>query len=266
MPIEIIDTHCHLDSEPFDTDRQEVIERAHAAGVTRLITIGTGNGLSGAYRAIALAEAHPNIWATVGVHPHNAAISLDLEELDRLAQHQKVVAIGETGLDFFRDWAPVDAQHQTFQAQIALARKVKKPLVIHSRNAGAASLETLIQHQAHEVGGVFHCFSENAEFAARLREINFRVSFPGQLTFKKAHEIRAICKEIPLDQILVETDAPYLSPEPHRGKRCEPAFVVETTKMLAHIKGLSLEEVAAITTENSLKLFAQIVSTDTITK
>jgi TatD DNase family protein len=258
MPIEIVDTHCHLDSEPFNEDLQEVIERAMRAGVTRLITIGTGDGLSGAYRAIAIAEAHPKIWATIGVHPHNAAMSLDLGELERLAQHEKVVAIGETGLDFYRDWAPVDDQYHTFQAQIALARKIKKPLVIHSRNAGAASLETLIQHKAHEVGGVFHCFSENAEFASKLKEINFRVSFPGQLTFKKADEIRAICKEIPLEQILVETDAPFLAPEPHRGKRCEPAFVVETAKMLAHIKGLSLEEIAAITTENSLKLFSQI--------
>jgi TatD DNase family protein len=258
MPIEIIDTHCHLDSEPFNQDRDEVIERAVAAGVTRMITIGTGQGLAGASRAIALAEAHPMVWATVGVHPHNADITLDLAHLEKLAHHNKVVAIGETGLDFFRDWAPVDAQHAVFEAQIAIARRVKKPLVIHSRNAGTASLETLIRHDARDVGGVLHCFSEDAAFAAQLREINFLVSFPGQLTFKKANEVREVCKAIPLEQILVETDSPYLAPEPHRGKRCEPAYVVETTRMLAQIKGLSLEEVAAITTDNALRLFAQM--------
>lgn len=258
MPIEIIDTHCHLDSEPFNHDRDEVVARALEAGVTRLITIGTGGGLSGASKAIALSEMYPMVWATVGVHPHNADLSLDLTPLEQLALHPKVVAIGETGLDFFRDWAPVDAQHQVFQAQIALARKVKKPIVIHSRNAGEATLDTLFRHNAKDVGGVVHCFSENAEFAERLREINFQVSFPGQLTFKKAHEVREVCKAIPLEQILVETDAPYLAPEPHRGKRCEPAFVVETTKVIAQIKGLSLEEVAAITTGNALQLFSQI--------
>lgn len=258
MPIEIIDTHCHLDSEPFNDDRAEVIARAVSAGVTRLITIGTGKGLAGASRAIALAEAYPMVWATVGVHPHNADLSIDLSAIERLAQHEKVVAIGEIGLDFFRDWAPVDAQHSAFEAQIAIARRVKKPLVIHSRNAGEQVLATLIQHNARDVGGVVHCFSENAEFAARLRDIQFKVSFPGQLTFKKAHEVRDVCKAIPIEQILVETDAPFLAPEPHRGKRCEPAFVVETTKVLAQIKGLSLEEVAAITTSNALQLFSHI--------
>jgi TatD DNase family protein len=258
MPIEIIDTHCHLDSEPFNDDRAAVVARAVAAGVTRLITIGTGGGLAGAAKAIALAETYPAVWATVGVHPHNADVSLDLDYLEKLAHHPRVVAIGEVGLDFFRDWAPVDAQHAVFEAQIAIARRVKRPLVIHSRNAGDQVLETLIRHNARDVGGVVHCFSENADFAARLREIQFRVSFPGQLTFKKAHEVRNVCKAIPIEQILVETDAPYLAPEPHRGKRCEPAFVVETTKVLAQIKGLSLEQVAAITTNNALQLFSQI--------
>lgn len=258
MPLEIIDTHCHLDAEPFAADCAEVVARAIAAGVTRLITIGTGGGLAGAQRAISLAETFPEVWATVGVHPHNANTSLDLGHLEQLAHHPRVVAIGEVGLDFFRDWSPVDAQHAVFESQIAIARRVKKPLVIHSRDAGDQVLETLIRLNARDVGGVVHCFSESAEFAARLREIHFRVSFPGQLTFKKAHQVREVCKAIPIEQIVVETDAPYLAPEPHRGKRCEPAFVVETTKVLAQIKGLSLEEVAAITTSNALQLFAQI--------
>jgi TatD DNase family protein len=256
MAFDLIDSHCHLDMEQFDSDREACIERAIAAGVTRLITIGTGQGLAGAYKALALAEAHPMIWATVGVHPHCAGESFDPAELERLALHPKVVAIGETGLDFYRDWAPVDKQHQAFESQIGIARKVQKPLVIHSRNAGEACIRALIEHKAAEVGGVFHCFAENAEFAARLRELNFLVSFPGQLTFKKAAEVRDVCRDIPLEQIVVETDSPFLAPEPNRGKRCEPAFVVHTARKLAEVKGLSLEEVAAITTENALKLFS----------
>jgi TatD DNase family protein len=256
--MEITDTHSHLDRQEFDEDRANVIERARAAGVTRMISIGTGDGLVGAHKAIELAEAHPFIWASAGVHPHDAREEIDWNLLEQLAQHPKVVAIGEIGLDFYRDWAPVDKQYDRFERQIALARKIKKPLIIHSRQAGAESYRVLKEHHAAEVGGVFHCFAENAEFAARLWEIGFYVSFPGVLTFKKTQDVRDVCAAIPLEQILIETDAPFLSPEPHRGKRCEPAFVVETAKRLAEIKGLSLEEVAAITTANALKLFSHM--------
>jgi len=258
MALEIIDTHCHLDHEPFDVDRDACIERAVQAGVTRMITIGTGKGLTGAHRALALAERYPMIWASVGVHPHSAGETFEPAELERLAQHPRVVAIGETGLDFYRDWSPVDKQYEVFRLQIELAKKVKKPLIIHSRNAGAECLRMLVENNAREVGGVLHCFSEDVSFASRLREINFLVSFPGQLTFKKAEELRAICKEIPLEQIMVETDSPFLAPEPLRGQRCEPAFVVETARKLASIKGLSLEQVAEITTRNALTLFSVI--------
>lgn len=256
MTPQLVDSHCHLDMESFDEDREQCIERALSGGVTRLITIGTGGGLAGAHKAIALAEKYPMVWATVGIHPHSANEQYDPAELERLAQHPRVVAIGETGLDFYRDWAPVDKQHDAFKLQIQIARRVKKPLVIHSRNAGSECFTTLRDHHASDIGGVFHCFAEDANFAQKLREIGFRVSFPGLLTFKKAEEVRAICKEIPIEQILIETDSPFLAPEPHRGKRCEPAFVVETAKKLAEIKGLSLEEVGAITTENALQLFA----------
>lgn len=241
--------------EAFDEDRDQCIQRAVSSGVTRMITIGTGGGLSGAHKAIALAEGHPTVWATVGVHPHSANDDYDPAELERLSHHPRVVAIGETGLDFYRDWAPVDKQREAFTLQIQIARRVKKPLVIHSRNAGAECLKTLIDHGAHEVGGVFHCFAEDAQFAEKLREIGFRVSFPGTLTFKKAEEVRTICKNIPIEQILIETDSPFLAPEPHRGKRCEPTFIVETARKLAEIKGLSLDEVGAITTQNALQLF-----------
>jgi TatD DNase family protein len=223
-----------------------------------MITIGTGNGLAGAYRAIEIAEAYPRVWATVGVHPHSAGETYDPAALEELALHPKVVAVGETGLDFFRDWAPKEKQYEAFTLQIEIARKVKKPLVIHSREAGLESLRVLQENGAGEVGGVFHCFSEDAGFAEELRKINFRVSFPGQLTFKKADLVRSVCKDIPLEQILLETDSPFLAPEPHRGKRCEPAFVVETARKLASIKGVSLEEVASITSSNALKLFSLI--------
>lgn len=255
---ELIDTHCHLDMEEFDADRDDCIHRAVAAGVTRMITIGTRGGVAGAQAAIDLAERYPMVWATVGVHPHRSADPIDPAALERLAQHPKVVAIGETGLDFFRDWAPQDKQYAAFIMQIEVAKRVRKPLVIHSREAGQEALRVLIEHGARDVGGVFHCFSEDVAFAQRLCDIGFKISFPGQLTFKKAEQVRNVCLQVPLEQILVETDAPFLAPEPYRGKRCEPAFVVETARRLATIRGLPLEEIARITTKNALSLFSGI--------
>lgn len=252
----ITDSHTHLDSEVFDNDREEMIERAFAAGVTRLVTVGAGAGLDSAVRAIALAERYPFVWATVGVHPHDAGKDIDFDHLTELTRHPKVVAVGETGLDFFRDWAPKDRQYLYFEQQIALALAAKKPLVIHSRDAGDECLRILTTNGAAAVGGVFHCFSENAEFAAKLREIGFLVSFPGFITFKKQQDARNTCSTIPLEQIMVETDAPYMAPEPYRGKRCEPSFVVETARQLAALKGLSLQEVARQTTDNALRLFS----------
>lgn len=255
---ELIDSHAHLDADAFELDRDECIQRALAAGVTRILTVGAGYGAESARRAIALAERHAQLWASVGVHPHDAQLGVDLDELLPLAKHPKVVAIGETGLDFFKELAPRAAQLQAFERQIELALQVGKPLIIHSRNAGQECLSLLEQRGAAAVGGVFHCYAEDATFAAQLRVINFRVSFPGTLTFKKAEGVRAVCKEIPLEQILVETDAPYMAPEPHRGKRCEPAFVAQTAACLAQVKGLPLDEVAAITTANTLKLFSHM--------
>ena len=256
MTLNLTDSHTHLDSEVFNEDRELCIERFLAAGVTRIITVGASQGLESARRAIALAERYPFIWATVGVHPHDARMEIDFAELEDLAGHPKVVAIGETGLDQFRDWSPFDRQQIFFERQIEIALNIKKPIIIHSRQAGELCLETLKNKGAARVGGVFHCYSENAAFAQRLSEIGFLVSFPGFITFKKQLEAREICAAIPLEQIMVETDAPYMAPEPHRGKRCEPSFVVETARCLATLKGLSLEEVAKQTTTNALKLFS----------
>ncbi len=255
MTIEITDSHTHLDSTEFDSDRDEVIARAHAAGVTRIVTIGAGFGVTSTKNAIAIAERYPFIWASAGVHPHDAALKPEEIPLEELAAHPRVVAIGETGLDFFKNLAPVEDQHRWFRFQIALAKNLKKPIIIHSREAGAQCLEILTETKAKEVGGVFHCFGENAEFAKKLLDINFLVSFPGTLTFKKAENVREVARGVPLSQIMVETDAPYMAPEPYRGKRCESAFVVETAKMLANIHGVTLEQCAKVTTENAKKLF-----------
>jgi len=274
----LIDSHTHLDQECFEEDLEEVIARAHEAGVTRLLTIGAGggpdeqypNGLGSAHRAIRLAERFPSVYAAVGVHPHDAGgAAADpgyLKTLRELASHPKVVAIGEIGLDFFRDWSPFEAQRTVFRDQITIALDVQKPIIIHSRNtsglndAGQECLATLQRCGAERVGGVFHCFSESAEFARTLAGMNFRVSFPGSLTFRKAGQLREVAREIPLEQILVETDAPYMAPEPYRGKRCESMFVTEVALVLSEIKRVSYEECCRIVTRNTVELFTPMQS------
>jgi TatD DNase family protein len=261
----LIDSHTHLDFEVFDTDRDEVILRAMQAGVTRLLTVGAGGGggstgLRSAYRAVLLAEKHPGVFASVGVHPHDASADFNGDELETLSRHPKVIAIGETGLDYFRNSAPVEDQRRVFRSQIELALKAKKPLIIHSREAGEECLATLTELGAEAVGGVFHCFSESAGFAVALAKLNFKVSFPGTLTFKKADALRSVAAAIPLTQILVETDAPYMAPEPFRGKRCESSFVTEVARCLSHIKGITYEECCSQLTKNTLSLFPQFAN------
>jgi TatD DNase family protein len=253
--VELFDSHCHLDSDAFDADREEVIRRAQAAGVTRLVTIGASDGLASSARAIELASRYPNVWATVGVHPHDADLADGLELLEERASHPRVLAIGETGLDFHYSFATVENQRRWFRAQIALARKLAKPLVIHCRNAAEECLEILTQEGAAAVGGVFHCFSETAEYYRKIAQLNFVVSFPGILTFKKSQALRDAAREIPLDKVLLETDAPFLAPEPYRGKRCESAQMVETAKVLALVHQVSVETIAATTTANALRFF-----------
>lgn len=259
-PLHLIDTHVHLDAEPFADDREEVIDRAITDGVTRMITIGSGFGVESSARAIAIAEQHPSsVWCSVGIHPLDASTPLTDEALILLEQralHPRVVAIGETGIDLHWNKDPLPIQEAWFINQIALARRVKKPLIVHSREAGERCIELLREHRGDEVGGVFHCFAEDASFAVRLQELNFLVSFTGVLTFKKSDATRAVAAQIPLSQLMVETDGPYMAPEPHRGKRCEPAFTRFTAASLAAVHGISLEEVAAVTTENAERLFS----------
>ena len=254
-PLQFIDTHCHLDAPEFDADRDEVIRRAHESGVTRLITIGSGFGVQSANRAVQIAENHANIFATIGLHPNDADLPFDAPEFLRLARHPKVVAVGETGLDFHWNNTPRELQEGLFRRHIEIAQTVRKPLVIHSRSAGPESLRILKETGAAQVGGVFHCYSEDELFAAELRGMDFLVSVPGNLTFKKADRLRTAIKAVPLSQIMLETDAPFLAPQAYRGKRCESCQMIETAKMLAQIKEITLAQVAVQTSLNAESLF-----------
>ena len=251
----LFDSHTHLDADAFKEDQSAVIERALAAGVRRIVTIGASEGFKSADRAIALAEKYDFIWASAGIHPHDAATPIDIKALESLLLHPRVVAVGETGLDYFKEWSPRELQDRWFRAQIELALSVKKPLIIHSREAAEQCLEILRSYHAERVGGVFHCYSEDAAFAEKLKEINFLVSIPGSITFKKAEKLRDAVKAIPLAQIMLETDAPYLAPEPHRGKRCESSQMVETALAVAKIKAVSVEHVAQVTTSTASTFF-----------
>ena len=250
-----IDTHTHLSSNAFDEDRAAVVDRASAAGVTTLIDIGSGYGLDSAARSVKVAGEFANVYSTVGLHPNDAACRFDISFLLALARHPKVVAIGETGLDFYRDKADKSEQEAWFRAQIELAKECEKPLVVHSRSAGADCLRVMEEEGARDVGGVFHCYAEDAEFAKKLVDLNFLISVPGIITFKNAGFLRSVLEQVPLSQIMLETDAPFLAPEPNRGKRCESAFMVETAKKLAEVKKVSLAEVAEVTSGNARRVF-----------
>ncbi|MCA9582711.1 MAG: TatD family hydrolase [Myxococcales bacterium] len=254
----LFDTHCHVAFDAFNEDREAVLERAEAAGVTRMMTIGAGDGISGTRAAVALATAHPGrIFASAGVHPHDAGDTDDAlwAELETLAQDPAVRAIGETGLDDYYDHAPRAAQEEAFRRQIALARKVRKPIIIHTRNAPEDTLRILAEEDARDVGGVIHCFSENADFARKALDLGFALAFGGLVTFPKGTDgIREAAKIAPAEALLVETDAPYLAPIPHRGKRNEPALVAETARFLAELRGVPEGRLREETTRNACRI------------
>ena len=254
MSVELIDTHCHL-TLLSHLGPEEALANAAQRQVNRVVCVGAVEGIKAAAQAVALAETHPNVWASIGIHPHDAKEFESLEQIVHLARHPRVVAIGETGLDFYRDWSPQDRQLSLFQDSIKTALACGKPLIVHCREALAETLEVLQKMEAHKVGGVFHCYAGDFVFAEKLRELNFLVSFPGSLTFKKATALQETAARISLDQIMLETDCPYMAPEPYRGKPSEPAHVFEIAQKLAQLKGLSLEEVAAATSANAEKLF-----------
>jgi len=248
----LIDTHCHLDPQYFPEGADETLARARGAGVTGFVCIGVGS-LGQTEAALELAARRPDVWATVGVHPHDAA-SCDqgLEaELHRLAKAERVVAVGEIGLDFHYDHSPREKQAQIFRQFIQLARELKKPIVVHTRSAPSETLQILSDERAADVGGIIHCFSEDKVFAARALDLGFDLSFSGIVTFKRALDIQQVAAWAPQDRILVETDSPYLAPVPVRGKRCEPAYVLHTARFVAGLRGVPLEELAEQTSQNA---------------
>ena len=259
MPL-IVDSHCHLDFDGLRQRLPEVLGRARDHGVGLIVTIGTRVRQFDATRA--LAEAHEEVWCSVGTHPHNAAEEADvgLDEYVRLASHPKVVAIGEAGLDYHYDFAPRDVQQRVFRTQIAAARLTGLPLVVHSREAEEDTIAVLeSEREQGEYTPLLHCFSSSSMLAERGLKIGAYVSFSGMITFKGADEIRAVARLVPLDRLLVETDAPYLAPAPYRGRPNEPAFVVQTLERLAVVKGVTVETMARLSSANFFRLFRKVV-------
>ncbi len=253
----LIDTHAHLDFDRFQEDLDDILARAKDAGLIQIVTIGASSGMESNHRALALADRFDHVFATVGVHPHDAKI-VDLEAvraIDVLADHAKVVAIGETGLDYHYDNSPRDEQRQAFAWFIALARKRKLPVIVHTRDADEDTISILTEEGADEVGGIIHCFSSGPWLAERALDLGFHLSFSGIVTFKKALEIQEVARTAPLDRILVETDAPFLAPMPYRGKRNEPSYVAHTARFIAGLRGMDEDEFAEATTRNAQRLY-----------
>jgi len=255
-----IDSHAHIDGEEFDADRDEVIERARAAGVSTILNVGTGDPHSGAFeRAVELSQKHENVYTAIGTHPHDARLYNDQAEqkIKTLTKSKNVIAWGEIGLDFHYDNSPRDVQIAVFKRQLHAAHECDLPVVIHTREAEPETIEILKSDYAGaKRRGIFHCFSGSMDLAQAAIELGFMISFSGIITFKKADELRTVAKEVPLDRLLIETDCPYLSPIPYRGKRNEPAYVVEVARCLGGIHGIDIEEMARITSDNFRRFFA----------
>jgi TatD DNase family protein len=259
-----VDSHAHLDGERFDSDREQVIARAREAGVQSIVAIGNGDGPGQVDCGIQLAEKYDLIYATLGIHPHEARLADEAayQNMERLAKHPKVIAWGEIGLDYFYDHSPRDVQKEVFIRQMELAAAAKLPIVIHCRPSEGSDdawndcLDLMREHWAAKgLGGILHCFTGDWPQAKRALDIGFMISFAGNVTFPKAQQIRDAALEVPRERMLIETDSPYLAPVPHRGKRNEPAFVKETARKLGELRGLSAEEVGQQTTRNFYNFF-----------
>lgn len=277
-----VDSHCHIDGPEYDADREEVIARARDAGVEMMLNVGTGDPHSGAFeRAVALAEQHKGIYTALGVHPHDAKLFDEKAEqrlIELVRQSRRVIAWGEIGLDYYYDHSPREVQREVFRRQLRIARALGLPVVIHSREAGDDTIAILREELADYVRadvnsksgtgvppvnhaqdaratGVLHCFGGSLGMARSAIDLGFFISFAGNLTFKKAEELRDVARQLPLDRLLVETDCPYLTPVPFRGKRNEPARVIETGRFLAELLGKEPEEIGRATTENFCNLF-----------
>lgn len=256
MVAPLIDTHCHLDAEGFHQEIDAVIQRATNSGVERLVSIGTT--LETSQAAVLLANRYSCVSAVVGIHPNytHEARSTDWEKIEDLATHPKVVGLGETGLDRYWDFAPIDLQREYFERHIELARRIHKPFIVHCREAEDETLEVLLRAGAHApLHGVMHSFCGSTETAVICVRLGMMISFAGMLTYKKNEDLRATAKTVPLERLLVETDAPYLAPHPNRGKRNEPAWVRLTNDCLASVHGMSPDEMADLTTANARRFF-----------
>ena len=255
-----IDSHCHIDGEAFDADRDEVVKRAFEAGVKAMLVVGTGNPHEGEVaKAVETAQRYENVFASVGVHPHDAKLYDDNAEatlVNLVKSSEKVIAWGEIGLDFYYDHSPREVQREVFVRQIRTAKKLNLPIIVHSRDADDETVEILKSECAYpNFKGIMHCFGGTAEMARVLLDIGFLISFAGNVTFKKAENLRDAARVVPLEKLLIETDCPFLTPIPFRGKRNEPMYVVETAKFLADFYGVELGTLANQTTRNFLDFF-----------
>jgi TatD DNase family protein len=252
----LVDSHCHLDFPELAPQLPDLLAEMTRQNVVAAVCVAVRYEEQG--QVLALAEAHANLWATAGVHPdYQECFEPTVDQLVELAGHPKVIAIGETGLDYYRLSGDLEWQRERFRNHIRAARMAAKPLVIHTRAAAEDTLRVMREEGAEAVGGVMHCFTESAAVAERALDLGFVISFSGILTFKSANDLRDVVRGLPLDRILVETDAPYLAPVPHRGRTNQPAFVRHVADAIAKVKGISLEEVAEATTNNFLRLFPQ---------
>ncbi len=255
-----VDSHCHIDGPEYDADREEVIARARDAGVEMMLNVGTGDPHSGAFeRAVALAEQYEGIYAALGVHPHDAKLFDEKAEqrlIELVRQSRRVIAWGEIGLDYYYDHSPREVQREVFRRQLRIARASELPVVIHSREADDDTISILREELAdYARAGVLHCFGGGLGMAMSAIDLGFFISFAGNLTFKKAEALRDVARQLPLERLLVETDCPYLTPVPFRGKRNEPARVIETARFLAELLGKEPQEIGRATTENFVRLF-----------
>ena len=263
--MDLIDSHAHVDVSDFDVDREAMLQRARSAGVGTLLAIGNGPEIEKLGAAVPYAEQHDWIYASVGIHPHEAqhATEAQYAELDRLARHPRVIAWGEIGLDYHYDHSPRDVQAQVFRRQLDQARAAKRPVIIHCREAWPDCLKILDESwRSSGLGGIFHCFAGTAEEARFGMEMGFLVSFAGNVTYPKAQNLRNVAGTIPMDRLLVETDSPFLAPQPHRGRRNEPAYVAEVARTIGNVRNLPADEIAGVTAENFRRLFGLDLSRD----
>jgi len=257
--MDLIDSHAHVDVSDYDADREEMLRRAQAAGVATILAIGNGPELDKLGAAVSFAERHDWIYASAGIHPHEAKLATDAHyaELERLSRHPRVLAWGEIGLDHHYDHSPRDVQARVFRDQLELARAAKRPVIIHCREAWPDCLKILKEAwHSSGFGGIFHCFTGTLEEARLGIEMGFLISFAGNVTYPKAQKLRDVAREIPVDRLLIETDSPFLAPQPQRGRRNEPAYVVEVARTIANVRNLPPSEVAEVTAANFRRFFA----------